>query len=175
MATDFNSPVFERAWQLFEDAQPEAQNAVPAVIALFNENKVLNEDRTTFVAIYNRLRNVPRELVTLPRWLLYDANKVPLQASGARASSTAPDTWTTFQKAWNALNQRVGVGIGFVVNGDGLVGVDLDGCRNPETGEITEWAKRVVDFCTSYTEITPAWVSACGCAARCQAPTEFST
>lgn len=102
------------------------------------------------------LANVPATLKNLPRWVLFDANKVPLQVNGVYASSTSPNTWTTFENVAAALNRGIGVGLGFVVNGDGITGIDLDGCRNPETEEITEWAQRVIDYCNAYTEITPS-------------------
>jgi hypothetical protein len=54
MATTFTSDVFLRARKLLDDAQPDVQAAVPAVIALFNENSVPNEDGTAFITKYNQ-------------------------------------------------------------------------------------------------------------------------
>jgi primase-polymerase (primpol)-like protein len=48
-------------------------------------------------------------------------------------------------------------GIGFVVTPhDPFVGIDLDDCRSPETGEIAAWARQIVDDFDSLTEITPS-------------------
>ena len=48
-------------------------------------------------------------------------------------------------------------GIGYVLtDDDGLVGADLDHCRDPETGTIEPWALRIVEHLDSYTEITPS-------------------
>jgi hypothetical protein len=51
-------------------------------------------------------------------------------------------------------------GLGFVINGKaaslGLVGFDIDGCRNSQNGEITEWAWRLIKCLHSYTEVTPS-------------------
>lgn len=38
----------------------------------------------------------------------------------------------------------------------GIVGIDLDDCRDPATGEITDEAKLIVDQLRSYTEISPS-------------------
>ena len=46
-------------------------------------------------------------------------------------------------------------GPGYVLQ-KGEVGIDLDKCRNPETGEITPWAADIVDRLNSYTEVSPS-------------------
>ena len=40
--------------------------------------------------------------------------------------------------------------------GDGLTGVDLDHVRDPHTGAIIPWAKRVISALNSYTELSPS-------------------
>ncbi|MBA2715246.1 MAG: AAA family ATPase, partial [Rubrobacteraceae bacterium] len=48
-------------------------------------------------------------------------------------------------------------GIGFVFTPeDDLCGVDLDGCLDPETGEIESWASTIIEELGSYTEISPS-------------------
>jgi putative DNA primase/helicase len=48
-------------------------------------------------------------------------------------------------------------GVGFVfTSGDPYVGVDLDGCRDPGTGEIEEWARRIIGALDSYSEVSPS-------------------
>jgi hypothetical protein len=48
-------------------------------------------------------------------------------------------------------------GIGFVFTPeDDLCGVDLDGCLNPETGEIEDWAREIIEELDSYTEVSPS-------------------
>ena len=37
-----------------------------------------------------------------------------------------------------------------------LFGQDLDACRNPKTGKITEWAREIIDALYTYTEISPS-------------------
>ena len=48
-------------------------------------------------------------------------------------------------------------GLGFMFSKDDqITGVDLDDCRNPETGVIVPWALEIVDKLGSYTEISPS-------------------
>ncbi|WP_143705502.1 hypothetical protein [Pollutimonas subterranea] len=44
------------------------------------------------------------------------------------ASVNDPHTWGSFENAKTAYREGERAGIGFVLNGDGLVGIDLDGC-----------------------------------------------
>ena len=82
--------------------------------------------------------------------------KVPYQVNGKKASSTDPNRWTDYRTAVTGATIDASGGVGFVVNGDGIFGIDLDGCYNPKTGKIAEWAERIIDACKSYTEYTPS-------------------
>lgn len=85
--------------------------------------------------------------------------KVPYSAhDGSNASSTDPKTWTTFKQALiYHLDNEWTDGVGMVVSdADNFVGIDLDHCRNDETGDIEPWAQKIVDTVNSYTEITPS-------------------
>lgn len=113
--------------------------------------------------------SIPRELRDNPAWVVWryepsqsnpdKLTKVPYSANdGNLASSTDPSTWTTFRKAmlYHVDNDWTD-GIGMVVcDQDEFVGIDLDHCRDPETGEIEPWARRVVETIDSYTEVTPS-------------------
>jgi putative DNA primase/helicase len=110
------------------------------------------------------LSDVPLRLKSLSRWVYWKLDldkdgkptKVPYQVNGRKASSTDPSTWTTFQTAVTGAIINTEQGVGFVVNGDGIFGIDLDGCRDPKTGKIAEWAERIIDACESYAEYTPS-------------------
>ncbi len=85
--------------------------------------------------------NVPDTLKHLPQWVIWRGvwladkgkyTKVPYQCNGSKASSTNPNTWTSFDKAVIAYQQEEYDGIGFVVSDqDSIVGVDLDHCIEP--------------------------------------------
>lgn len=107
-------------------------------------------------------RAIPKELTSRPRWIRYSAKKVPLQVSGVNASSTDSATWSTFT---DASASNAGVGLGFVLNGDGLGCYDLDHCfeNGAPTAEAVEFIKSLNPF---YVEVSPsgdgmhAWVYA---------------
>lgn len=83
----------------------------------------------------------------------YSGTKVPLQARRrAVASSTDPATWATYEQACASTEGR---GMGFVLNGDGIVCIDLDHCL--ADGELAPWAGRVVEAAKgSYVEVSPS-------------------
>ena len=87
-------------------------------------------------------RQPPAELRALDRWVRFDATKRPLRVCGGSASSTNPATWDTFDAA---ASSEVGVGFGFVLNGDGVVCVDLDHCV--ENGRLDSWAAGLLKNC----------------------------
>jgi len=78
-------------------------------------------------------------------------------ASGELASTTDDRTWTDLETAQQYAAERTDVaGLGFVFTAvDSLVGVDLDDCRDPETGELDEQASAIVERLDSYTEVSP--------------------
>jgi primase-polymerase (primpol)-like protein len=117
--------------------------------------------------------NVPAELKVGERWVLCDEEKVPLiaTASGAvyAASSTDPSTWRGYESALSACreNEWSFAGIGRVImESEPFVGVDLDHCLDPETGELSPWSARILERLDSYSEISPSgtgvkiWVKA---------------
>lgn len=79
-------------------------------------------------------------------------NKVPITAENRSASSTNPLTWTTYAKAKAA---RIGDGLGFVLNGDGLTCIDLDHCV--ENGQPNALAAALIaSLPDTYIEISPS-------------------
>lgn len=108
--------------------------------------------------------SIPDELLTSQRAVVWNAEvrdgkptKVPYAATTPtrRASVTDPTTWASFADALEAVEDGKADGVG-VVLGDGLAGVDLDGCRDPETGRITDNALAIVQVIDSYTEVSPS-------------------
>ena len=109
--------------------------------------------------------NTPNDLKELVRWVCWNYEKdkdgkytkVPYRASdGKKASIPNPDNWCTFDEACSAFGSREHTGIGFVfAEGDGLVGVDLDGCIDAD-GATTPEAQEILEELNSYTEISPS-------------------
>src|SRR5215212_5005339 len=75
----------------------------------------------------------------------------------SKASTTDSRTWTSFDEAVAAYVRNGWCGIGFVFSsGDPFTGIDLDGVRDPDTGGLTEWARKVIDAFGGYTEVSPS-------------------
>lgn len=66
-----------------------------------------------------------------------------------------PDTWITFEAAMEAYGTGEFSGIGFML-GDGLHGIDLDDCRNPETTELDARAQSILNAVDGYAEVSPS-------------------
>jgi primase-polymerase (primpol)-like protein len=97
-------------------------------------------------------RTLPRQLTARPRWVRYSKRKAPLTPDGLPASSTDPATWSTYTAA---RRSNAGVGLGLVLDGDGLVCIDLDHCLS--ANGLADWARGIVDRCpATYTEISPS-------------------
>jgi hypothetical protein len=84
--------------------------------------------------------------------------KIPYSPlTGQKASSMSAESWAGYEEAVKAVREHGYGGIGFVFTpDDDLCGVDLDGCLDPETGEIEPWAQEVIEELDSYTEISPS-------------------
>ena len=83
---------------------------------------------------------LPIELTSLDRWVRFDRAKRPLTTTGRSASSTDPTTWASYADAKVAT---AGVGMGFILNGDGIGVLDLDHCIS--NGVIASWAQDIID------------------------------
>jgi primase-polymerase (primpol)-like protein len=108
--------------------------------------------------------NVPEELRERPQWVCWryeerdeKPTKVPYQPNGKRASVTDLMTWSGFEHCvMEAAHHFDGVGFVFS-SADPFVGIDLDDCRDPETGAISEWAQKIIERVSEgYTEISPS-------------------
>jgi primase-polymerase (primpol)-like protein len=93
------------------------------------------------VAAHRARRTIPAELTSRPRWIRRTARKVPLTVDGGTASSTDPSTWSRYR---DAAASSAGAGLGFVLDGDGIVVLDLDHCLDAD-GAVAGWAQNVLD------------------------------
>ena len=67
---------------------------------------------------------MPVELRERDRWIRHE-QKRPMAIGGWWASVTDPSHWSTYE---DAVNSPYGDGLGFVLNGDGVICIDLDDC-----------------------------------------------
>jgi putative DNA primase/helicase len=115
--------------------------------------------------------NIPQTLADRPQWLLwrFEAKdgqakplKVPYWTTGARRGGTQGgnndrDKLVTLAEARRCyeLGNFSGVGFAFLP-GDGLIGIDIDGAIDLETGEVSERLQEIIAAVASYTEYSPS-------------------
>lgn len=113
-----------------------------------------------------KAEGIPEELLKLQRFLQWDT--VVRNGKATKKPRTKDGTWDSghsFDEVGDCeISAEHGIGLDMsgriVIDGLTLVGVDMDSCRNAETGELEQWAVDVLDFYDwSFTEITP---SGCG-------------
>jgi putative DNA primase/helicase len=83
--------------------------------------------------------------------------KPPFRASNPdlHAANNNPATWDTRRAAVAAVLAGKAHGVGFVLTDSDIGAVDLDKCRNPETGAIDAWAQKILDAAdAAYVEVT---------------------
>ncbi len=100
---------------------------------------------------------MPTELCRIPRWVVWKDAKVPYcpTSVSSMASVTNPDTWASFTQAQTAYEEGGYLGVGFVLAGDGIVGVDLDKCVH--SGEPEKAALSLLDRVgCQYIELSPS-------------------
>jgi len=120
--------------------------------------KKVTGDTPNVVNLDTKLDYIPEELTTLNRWVTWKApKKEPRNHKGIKCRINHPEDWSTFEQVKTAYTNGIVDGIGFVfIADDDLVGIDLDGVRNPETGEMVTWAEDIIEKANSYTEISPS-------------------
>nr|WP_256301573.1 hypothetical protein [Haloarchaeobius salinus] len=107
---------------------------------------------------------IPEALRSRDQWVCWRVKerdgkdtKVPvIPGDGGFASATDEETWRSFETAVEYSSTGAD-GIGFVfTDEDPFVGVDLDDCRDPETGVPSEDAQEIVVTLESFTEVSPS-------------------
>ena len=102
-------------------------------------------------------QNFPSELKFHPNWVLWKGKKVPFNpvALNSTASVSDYDSWGTFDQVQTAFEEGGWLGVGFVLTGNGIAGIDLDNCvvdGKPEPKAIELLTK----LDASYIELSPS-------------------
>ncbi len=117
------------------DTLPDEMKALPHFV-VWHLEEVTNKQGET------RLTKVP-----------YIARRAAYAEETARlASSTKSTRWTSFTTAVATFELGGWNGIGFMFQGSGYTGGDVDHCIDPETDAIDQGGRRVIDHLQSYTE-----------------------
>lgn len=110
--------------------------------------------------------SVPTALRSKPQWLLWKSEpngdkkprKVPYYLDGKRRMGVQGDVadrqaLRDFASTCAAFAQGGYAGIGFAfLPGDGLIGIDIDGAIDLDTGVVSDRALAIIEACASYTE-----------------------
>jgi hypothetical protein len=114
---------------------------------------------------------VPQALRDRPQWLIWKFEKkagqeklakMPYYVDGGRrhgkqGSDEDRKRLVSYGAAVAASPPEGKGGIGFAfLPGDGLIGIDLDGMIDGETGEISERGRNIIKACDSFTEYSPS-------------------
>jgi putative DNA primase/helicase len=109
---------------------------------------------------------IPAELKERERWVTWklvprvgkpgEFDKPPIDAkTGAYASCSNAATWSPYAVAARRFRLGHDHGLGFQLTTPYVV-IDLDNCRDPETGVIVPWAGKIIEEMDSYCEVSPS-------------------
>jgi putative DNA primase/helicase len=115
----------------------------------------------------NMFHQCPQELLVLRHWVIWryearpgkekPAKRPYTPGTGRPARIDVPATWGTWPQALARYQHGGWNGLGFVFTAaDPYSGVDLDACRDPQTGEVVPWAWEIVGNLASYIEVSPS-------------------
>lgn len=108
---------------------------------------------------------IPRSLQRLKRWIRWNLEPSPAGRATKRPIGSTKNVagLLSFAEATKGGNDAEhGFGIVFtdrvvLPTGETIVAFDLDACRHPESGEISEWAREILDhYGRSFHEVTPS-------------------
>ena len=99
------------------------------------------------------IENIPAELKALDQWVCaWNNSKIPMRADMRKAaSSTKPETWSTFEAAVAAVDGECYDYIGFVFANNGIVGIDIDAGFD-DNGFLSDLSIDIMKACGSFTE-----------------------
>ncbi len=107
------------------------------------------------------LSKIPQELKDRPQWVCFRPDKAPVNPrTGQGAKANDPTTWADFQSTvryFEAHKDNGIAGIGYEFSpGDPFTGIDLDHCRDKDTGQLKYCVQMLIDYLSSYSEISPS-------------------
>ncbi|WP_310610273.1 PriCT-2 domain-containing protein [Limnohabitans sp.] len=129
------------------------------------KNVIFSSGRPTALPV--QFQNIPQDLKSISRWVLWrnvqrtkpDGTKVwakvPFQVNDHAASTSDASTWTTYDEVADKMLKGRYDGIGLIL-GDDVQGIDLDDCRDPSTGVLSDLAQEVLDKIEGYAEVSPS-------------------
>jgi hypothetical protein len=106
-------------------------------------------------------------LRALPQWITWDYvwddkkekwQKPPRSChTGERSSGTDRRNWGGYDSALATAKRYALAGVGFSLSAhDGLTGIDIDNCRDPESGALSPLASEILALSETYAEFSPS-------------------
>jgi len=128
-------------------------------VKLYKTN-VVRSTRPPRAPSFDSIPDGPKQVTRWVNWCVIQRDGKPTKkpinpGNGEPASCTDPSTWGTYDQAVERFKRGGVDGIGFEL-GDDYVGIDLDHCRNPDTGELESWAQEIIRDLDSYAEVSPS-------------------
>lgn len=110
---------------------------------------------------------LPNSIKERPQWITWvlaskgdrKLAKIPADPNTGRAiNAQDSNNWLSFRDAVAAFRANVQLsGIGYVLStNDEVTGIDMDGCRDSESGKVADWAMAHVSQFGSYSEVSPS-------------------
>lgn len=128
-------------------------------------------DQQTPVVVPPVWDNIPRDLAERQQWLLWKfepkegqakPGKIPYYVMGGRRTGGQGDDRDRQRLATLAVVRRAyerggwsGIGFAFLPD-DGLIGIDIDGAIDLETGVMSERCSAIIKACNTFTEYSPS-------------------
>jgi putative DNA primase/helicase len=80
--------------------------------------------------LQTKFDNFPKELQRHDQWVVWKGKKIPYDPTrpNSKAKVIDPYSWGSFTQADTAYSEGGWLGVGFVLTGNGIAGVDLDKC-----------------------------------------------
>ena len=104
-----------------------------------------------------KFENFPKELQRHDQWVVWKGKKIPYDPTrpNSKAKVTDPYSWGSFNQVNNAYIEGGWLGVGFVLSGNGIAGVDIDLCVID--GEPSKEALELLaDLDAAYIEFSPS-------------------
>ena len=91
------------------------------------------------------------------RWAISRSKTPYIAGTDRKAKCDDPSTWRPFTEALAAVSAGAGEALWFALDPEsGIVAIDLDKCRDAESGTLLPFARAFVAMLDSYTEISPS-------------------
>lgn len=161
-----DDPVYSVGYATCEYAEAaDIANAAIAAAMAQATDKCKSANTPAYTLLQPLFDNIPEALRNEKRWVVWAAEgpvgtkpiKMPYDPTMPKTRAKVDDrgTWGTFEQAVTAYEEGDYAGIGIVLDGSGLVGVDLDNCVSD--GKIDPAAQVLLDSLeATYIEFSPS-------------------